>query len=82
MTFLRWKKEKEKFSLKTFLSLKNFPNKKDNNLNLLSDFIVFVAYTKKKIFWKMIFFYPSGLRNGDLFHLSTFNIQLCFLCPV
>ena len=50
MTFLRWKKEKEKFSLKTFLSLKNFPNKKDNNLNLLSDFIVFVEYTKRKIF--------------------------------
>lgn len=52
MTFLRWKKEKEKFSLKTFLSLKNFPNKKDNNLNLLSDFIVFVAYTKRENFLK------------------------------
>lgn len=80
MTFLRWKKEKEKFSLKTFLSLKNFPNKKDNNLNLLSDFIVFVAYTKRKNFkrWYSSVHPVYVMEIFSTFQLLTFNFAFFF----
>ena len=41
---------KRKILLESLPQPKKLFYKKDNNLYLLSDFIVFVAYTKKKIF--------------------------------
>lgn len=41
---------KRKILLESLPQPKKLFYKKDNNLNLLSDFIVFVAYTKRKNF--------------------------------
>ena len=84
MTFLRWKKEKEKSSLKTFLSLKNFSIKKTTTYTcfLIS---LYLLHTRKGNFFER--WYSSVhpvyvMEIFSTFQLLTFNFAFFFRCKV
>lgn len=80
MTFLRWKKEREKFSLKAFLSLKNFSIKKTTTYTcfLIS---LYLLHTRKGNFFER--WYSSVhpvyvMEIFSTFQLLTFNFAFFF----